>query len=141
MVVDAEAAVREWVNGPSGLAGTGQPLSLGAHLKRLRSPGAGAYALLLRVGGVPALTQERPVDQARVSASIYGRTKEAAEAGARAYANALEALSLGVRAVMGAAMCVAVDNISGPLAVDEHDTTREQYRYMVDADFYLTPAA
>lgn len=138
--VDAEACVRAWVNGPAGLTGAGRPLPLGAHLTRLRSPARGAYVLLSRVGGTSALTAERPVDQARVSASIYGRTKESAAAAAVAYANALEPLTLGVPAVMGAAKCVAVDDVAGPLAVDEHDTGREQFRYLVDASFFLIPA-
>ena len=141
MAVDAEGAVRDWINGRTDLAGEGMPLTHGAHLGRLRSPASGTYAYLLRIGGTRALTAERPVDQARISATVYGTTKETACLAATAYTTALEELD-GIPTRMGPlAVCVTVDNISGPLPIDDHETNREQYRYVVDADFYLWPAA
>jgi hypothetical protein len=141
VAVDAEGAVRDWVNSLQDLVGQGRPLQLGAHLGRLRSPGRGAYAYLLRVGGTPGLTAERPLDQARISATIFAPTKEIACAGAVAYANALETLD-GRPTPMGpAVVCQTVDNITGPVATDEHESNREQYRYLVDADFVLVLAA
>jgi hypothetical protein len=139
MVVDAEAAVRAWLNARDDLVGPGNPIQVGAHLNRLRSPGRGAYAYLLRVGGVPALTAETPLDQARISATLYAPTKEVAAIAATAYARALHVLSLGGPPVpMGPeAVCHVVDNIAGPTAIDDHESNREQYRYVVDADFYL----
>jgi hypothetical protein len=37
-------------------------------------------------------------------------------------------------------VCHTVDNITGPLAIDGDETSREQYRYLLDADFYLVLA-
>lgn len=143
MVVDAEAAVRAFINSRTGdLVGVGHPLRLGAYLNRLRSPGSGAYAYLTRVGGTPALTAEQPVDQARVSAAIYAPTKDIAAAAATAYATLLHALSLGgARTPMGEAVCLTVDNISGPLFIDDSESNHEQVRYLVDADFVLVDPA
>jgi hypothetical protein len=139
VVVEAEGAVRAWLNARADLVGQGKPIQLGAHLTRLRSPGRGAYAYLLRVGGLPALTAERPVDQARISVTLYAPTKETAALAATAYASALHVLSLGGPPVpMGPnALCRVVDNITGPTAVDDHLSQREQHRYVVDADFFL----
>jgi hypothetical protein len=139
VVVDAEAAVQAWLNSRTDLVGQGNPIPLGARLNRQRSPGRGAYAYLLRIGGVPALTAENPFDQARVSATLYAPTKEAAAHAATAYANALHALHVGGPPVpMGPdAVCRAVDGITGPNAFDDHESNREQHRYVVDADFFL----
>lgn len=142
MSTDAEGAVRDWINSlTTDLVGLGNPLQLGAHLDRLRSPARGSYALLIRVGGSRSLTAERPFDQARISASIYGTTKQSAANAAVAYVNALEALD-GRRVSMGEAVtCQAVDNIFGPTAIDAHLTGEEQWRYLVDADFFLILAS
>ena len=142
MWVDAEGAVREWVNSRTvDLVGQGNPILLGAHLDRLRSPARGVYVWLLRVGGGQALTAERPADRARISASIYGLTKESAAAAAVAYANALEQLQ-GRPTPMGpSAVCLTVDSITGPLATDPAQVSEDRFRYLVDADFYLVPAS
>lgn len=143
MVIDAEAAVRDFINSRTGdLVGVGHPLQLGAFLNRLRSPGKGAYAYLTRVGGTPALTAEQPIDQARISAAIYAPTKEIASAAANAYASVLHTLSLGGhRTPMGDAVCLVVDGISGPLLVDDTESNHEQVRYLADADFLLADPA
>lgn len=141
MYVDAEGAVRDWVNSLTSLVGEGNPLLLGAHLDRLRSPARGCYAWLLRVGGTPELTAERPVDRARISASIYGLTKESAAAAAVAYANALLTLE-GRRTPMGLdVVCLAVDSIAGPTAIDPSSVTEDRHRYLVDCDLLLAPAS
>lgn len=141
MAVDAEGAVKAWIDSlTTTLVGLGNPLQHGAHFNRLRSPATGAYALLYRVGGGRALTAERPFDQARISATIYAPTKETACRAAVAYANALEGVN-GAPVVMGDAVCQVVDNITGPLAIDDSTTDREQHRYMVDADFFLVLAS
>ncbi|MUN41403.1 hypothetical protein [Actinomadura litoris] len=143
MVVDAEAAVRAFINSRTGdLVGVGHPLQLGAFLNRQHSPGRGAYAYLTRVGGVPTLTVEQPVDQARISAAIYAPTKLIAARAATAYASLLHTLSLGgTRTPMGEAVCLTVDNISGPLLIDDSESNHEQFRYLVDADFLLADPA
>lgn len=133
--VAAVTAVRAWLNGRDDLVGEGNAFPLGAHRALLRSPGQGAYVLLSRVGGGPGLTAEDGVDRARISASVYAGTDEAAENAATAYRNAVEGLS-GAPAPMGTAQCLVADNISGPLLIDQH-AAGDQFVYAVDADFYL----
>lgn len=139
MAVDAEGAVRDWVNARQDLVGEGGPIPLGAHLgDGLRSPGRGAWVLLLRVGGTRGLTAERPMDIARISATVYGTTKETAAAGATAYATALEGLD-GAPVAMGPlVVCHVVDNITGPSAVPDGSG---EHRYLVDAEFVLALAS
>jgi hypothetical protein len=132
----ALAAVRAWVNTNTALVGPGRPLAQGAYLEPPRSPGAGAYALLSRVGRAGDLVAEETVDSPRITATILAGTLEAAEAAAVAYANAVDSLR-GVRAQMGNVSCLVADNITGPLYIDLHRSTQEQYQFLVDADFYL----
>jgi hypothetical protein len=134
--VAAVTAVREWLNGRADLVGTGNPIQLGAHRKRIRSPGQGAWVLLSRVGGSGDLLAEETVDRARIGAVIYAGTDEAAEAAAVAYANAVEGLA-GDPVAMGSSRCLVADNITGPQLIDQHASDGEQYAYQVDADFYL----
>jgi hypothetical protein len=137
MALDGEGIVRSWINDSSGLTGEGKPIRHGAHLKRLRSPGSGAYIRLLSIGAGPDLTAETPVSRVRLSATVYAGTKEASASAAVAYATVLEGMN-GAPVRMGDYRCLLVDAISGPLPIDDQDTTKEQFRYMVDADFYLT---
>jgi hypothetical protein len=134
--VVATPAVRAWVNALP-IVGRGNPLALGAYLEPPRSPGAGAYALLSRVGRAGDLVAEETVDSPRISATILAGTYEAAEIAATAYATAVDSLR-GIRAAMGDATCLVADNITGPLYVDLRRSTQEQYQFLVDADFYLT---
>jgi len=138
--VDAEAAVRAWINGNASLTGgAAPPITQGAHLKRLDSV-RGTYVHLLLINTTTGLIAEAPIGCARISGTVYGGKKDTAEAAARAYANELwSVLRLGQLPVtMGAATCRVIDNITGPLAIDDYETSHEQYRYLVDADFYLT---
>lgn len=134
--VIAVTAVRAWVNSLDTLVGAGNPLTLGAFRQHPRSPGQGAYAVLSRIGRGADLIAEETVDSPRISASIFAGTDEAAEIAAVAYCNHLDALR-GAPAAMGDAHCLAVEDIVGPLLVDNHDSDREQYQVMVDASFYL----
>jgi hypothetical protein len=139
--VDSEAAVRAWINANASLTGgTAPPLSQGAHLKRLDSV-RGTYVRLLLINTTTGMTAETPIQLARISGTIYGGKKDTAEVGARAYANELWSLILTgkIPCAMGSATCRGVDNITGPLPIDDFESTHEQYRYMVDASFYLTP--
>lgn len=132
--IDAEDVMRGWVNGltgANGLVGVGNPLALGAHLHRLRSPFRGSYALLSTVGSPDSLTEERVTFSCRVSASIYGITKENAAQAALAYANRLLTLSQ-LHPVVDGVQLAAADGITGPLYLPD---TEE--RYMVDADIYF----
>jgi hypothetical protein len=138
--VDSEAAVRAWINANATLTGgTAPPLSQGAHLKRLDSV-RGTYVHLLLIATTTGMTAEIPITQARISGTVYSGKKDA-EIGARALANELQSLIVLSRfpVTMGAATCRAVDNVTGPLAFDDYESAHEQYRYLVDADFYLTP--
>lgn len=135
-MLDAEAVVRDWVNNHPVLSGPGNPLAAGAHLKRIRHQGV--YAFLLTVGTPADIVHEVPVGKARISATIYGPTKEAASRGAVAYGSLLEQIQLGHQERMGDYTCVMVDNITGPIPVDDALTTREEFRYLVDADFWIT---
>ena len=133
--VDAEAAVRDWINSLTAtLVGAGRPLAQGAHLKRLRSAAGTCYALLSVVGGTTGLAPEAPHHRARISASIYGPTKEAAATAAVAYANTVAGLR-GAPQPMGAASCLCAADVTGPLYVIDID----EPRYLVDADFYFRP--
>jgi len=134
--VDAEGALRDWINSVSGLTGQGNPISLGAHLKPLRSPASGSYVRLLLLTSSPELTAERPIGRARVSGTIIGGTKEAASKAATAYANQLASLK-GEPVLMGSCLCLIADNIVGPQAINDQDTDKNQYRYLVDADLYF----
>lgn len=133
--VDAEGAVAAWVNVQTDtLVGQDNPLAKGAHLHELRGASTVCYALLSLIGGSPVLAAESPDHRARISASIYGPTKEAATAAAVAYANAVVALD-GRAAAMGDATCLVVDpdSITGPLWSPDGAGPR----LLVDCDFWL----
>lgn len=135
MAVDAEGIVRGWINARSDLVGPGKPLERGAFLKRLRSQGI--YAHILTVGTPVDLTAERSVGRARISATIYASTKKAASDAAVAYTSVLESVN-GAPEKAGDYKILIVDNITGPLPIDDQLTTREEFRYLVDADFWIT---
>jgi len=135
MALDIEHIVKDWINTRSDLVGPSRPLPRGAHLKYLRSQGA--YAFLISIGTPTDLTAETPVGRARISATIYAATKQASANAAVAYMNVLETLK-GVPEKAGDYKILIVDNISGPLPLDDHLTTREEFRYLVDADFYVS---
>lgn len=135
--VIATAAVLAWVNAHPTLSGPGNPLDQGAFRSQVRSPSRGAYLELYRIDGADALTAEEPVDQARIAGIIYAATPEAGENAAVAYANALAALS-GAPVPMGDAVCLLVDEITGPQFLDDQaGANGEQYAWQVDATFYL----
>jgi len=135
MAVDVEGIVKDWINSRSDLVGPGKPIVRGAFLKRIRSQGV--YVHILLVGTPLDLTAETPVGKGRVSATIYGSTKKAASDGATAYASVLETLK-GAPEPAGDYKILVVDNITGPLPIDDHLTNREEFRYLIDADFWIT---
>lgn len=132
--LDSEGLVREWVNAQSALVGAGHPLPLGAHLKRLRSPFRGSYVLLSRVGGSPDPAEEVNVDQALISGSVYGITKQGAATAAAAYANLL-ASATGLPAAVTGGRLIAVTAITGPNYIPDGD----EERYLVDGVFLIQP--
>jgi len=131
-VVDAEGAVRDWINSRADLYGDGHPIEKGAHLRRLRSPIRGAYVLLSVVSGSQAGSPEATTYVARVSASAFGIRKEGAIRAATAYAAAVGGLA-GVPVMMGSARCLYASAITGPIDLTELD--EDEPRYAVDADF------
>lgn len=134
--VAAVSIVRDWLNSIDTLTGSGKPIALGARRRHPRSPGQGAYALLSRIGRAADLVSEELLDSPRISASIYAGTDEAAELAAVAYANTVSSLT-GSPVLMGDERCLVADDVVGPLLVDNHDSEREQWQYLVDASFYL----
>jgi hypothetical protein len=135
--VAAVTVVRDWLNSLPDLVGQGKPLALGAFRRQIRSPGQGAYLVLSRIGRAGDLVAEDLLDSPRISASIYAGTDEAAELAATAYANTLAGL-VGSPAVMGDHRCLLVDDIVGPLLIDNSDSEREEYQYLVDASFFVS---
>jgi len=135
-MLDVEGIVCDWLNTRTDIVGPTKPLNAGAHLKRIRHQGC--YAYIIATGTPADLVQEVPTGKARISVTIYGMTKEVAARGAVAYGTILERIALGVTEKMGDYKCVAIDNITGPTPVDDQLTTREEHRYLVDADFWIT---
>lgn len=130
--VDAEEAVRAWINGLTSLVGAGNPLAKGAHLHELRGAATACYAELQLTGGSAALSAENPDHRAAMSALIYGPTREAAALAATAYANAVEELD-GRPAAAGSATALVADNVAGPTWAPDGIVPR----YLVSAEFYL----
>jgi hypothetical protein len=131
---------RSWAATRTRSTRTAPILAKGAHLSADPLHGARnvCYALLNQVGGSTALGAENPDQRARISARIYGPSKEAASLAATAYANALVALATGGPVAVTGALIVTVDpdTIAGPLWTPDFG----EPRYLVDADFYLRPA-
>jgi hypothetical protein len=139
--IAAEQAWAAWVNAHPGLVGPGNPLAGGAYLgAQVRSPANGAYAVGSRLSqAVPAVVAEDgSVDVARITALIYGGTVGSAEAAATAYANAVLALT-GAPVLMGdsGVKCLASDNLSGPMYVEQPSGGGEQFTFEVAADFVM----
>lgn len=135
-MIDVEGIVCDWLNTRTDIVGPSRPLNAGAHLKRIRHQGC--YAYIIAVGTPADLVQERAIGKARISVTVYGMTKEVAANGAIAYGTLLEHIALGHPEKMGDHVCLTVDNIIGPTPVDDQLTTREEHRYLVDADFWIT---
>lgn len=137
--VDAESVVRAWLNSRTGtLVGVGNPLPLGVHLRALRSPDRGAYAIMERIGGFDD-RGDAPIDTARLSFQVYASTKEAAAIAATALANELRTGLDGTQrtvVVDGATRRIlGVDSITGPSFYPDGD----EARYVVDALILVTP--
>jgi hypothetical protein len=132
--VDATGILKDWINTQTALVGDGHPLPLGAHLRLLRSPGRGAYAMLSKVGGDTGWTEEGVASRARISASIFGFTEEEATAASIAYANTVTQIRA-VKPIVRNCKIEMVDGITGPLVVP----STQGVQYLVDVDLYLIP--
>jgi hypothetical protein len=131
--VDAGGAVKEWVNTYPGLAGAGAPIPMGASLKQRDGAASVPYVYLLELPASLWAGAETPSMRARVSAQVYGPTKESASDAAKAYAEALLTLVLGTRTILPGvgATLVGADNVDGPQWFPDG----EEPRYIIDADF------
>ena len=134
-MLDVEGIVTDWINSRADLVGNGKPIKRGAHLKRLRSEGT--YIQIMAIGTPASLTAESPTARARISGTLYASTKQAACNAAVAYVTVLEKLQGAVERA-GDYKILIVDNITGPLPLDDQLTTREEFRYQVDADYYVS---
>lgn len=135
--VDAEALLQEWINSQADVVGSGNPITLGAHITRgaLRSPAKGSYVLLERIGGFDTWLNEAPSDTARVSGSVFGPSKAAAARAAYAYANRLRRIPY-LRPAVGGSQLVAIDALTGPLYVPSKDGDAQ---YLVDVSIAFVP--
>lgn len=141
--VDAEGIVGDWVNTLAGLVGSGNPLAGGAkHKHRRATPYSGAY-LLLKAGQADDNYMTGMAARHILFGEVWGTSQKQACDAAVAYANALRQLEAGntpmPTALAPVAVCVGVDNISGPRWAP---TAAADARYLVDATFvlYAVPA-
>lgn len=139
-MIVAETAIQAWTNAQPGLTGDGNPLSRGAYLRSQRSPADGAYAVLARQPGAPALVAEHDpgLDSARIVANFYAGTIPTAEAAAAAWGTAVQALT-GVPAPCGdtGIQVLVSDTVTGPIYVPTPPDAGEQYCFQVSAVFTL----
>lgn len=126
--IDAEQAVRVWLNSLTDLVGAGNPLVKGVHLNPLHGDHL-SWAEQQSTGGSAALSAENPDMRAALSWLVYGRTREAASTAAVALANALETLD--GRAFEGGLL--VADNVTFPYWTPDGPVAR----YAVSAELYL----
>jgi len=146
MTVQAEKAVRAWVNSRTDMVGyppgAPGPLGHGAFLIGQKFPSGGAFAVISRANG-PAqqmvAEDTGEIDCAQVLAEIFGATQAAAETAAAAYATAVRGLT-GAPVAMGdsGVTCMVADNVTGPMDISVPPDQGELYLFHVTADFYLT---
>lgn len=130
---DAAGAMRLWIlSRTATLVGVGNPLQLGAHLKRIDGGQAAAYALLEELPGSRSLdSAENPDMMATISAQVYGGTRETATAAAVALAEELSTQLQGVPASVAGALILAVDDIQGPTWAPDADVPRLLVQFTV----------
>lgn len=139
--VDGIEAVRAWINDFSGVAGEGRLLPLGAHSWLTRSPGQGAYALLVYAGGGVMDGDATFTAQPRISANVYAGTELAARTAAVALREAMEQFQYQPPVIVtldpqrggGRALVQTVDNITGPTPLPDDG-------YLIDAVWTLSPS-
>jgi hypothetical protein len=123
--VDSAAAMREWINGRTvTLTGVGNPLQLGAHLKKVTGGQPVTYAYLEEQVAFLSVTAESPDMIAVLSAQVYGGTREAATAAAVALAEELSTQLDGRPAAVTGALILALDDIQGPSWLPDGDLPR-----------------
>lgn len=103
MAVNAEGALRDWVNSQTVAAAPASPLQSvltgGADLATRRGTGEAPYAVITRIGG-PSTVGLAPVDRPRFQVEVLSSNRKTAERAAVALSTALEAM-WGAPVVMG----------------------------------------
>lgn len=134
--VDPLTAVETWINthGAGTLVGAGTPLANGVHLKRVRSPGQGAWALATWIGTTPD-PSEAHLTTPLLSFSVYATEEPCARRAAIALANWLSQAE-GQPIPLGDAILACCDSITGPLFAPDGG----EPRYLVDALMTFEPA-
>lgn len=124
--VDAIGAMAAWINSrTAALAGAGNPLQLGAHLKRLGGGEPATYAFLEeQFSSRSEDSGENPDMMAALSAQVYGGTREAAAAAATALAEELSTELCGREVAAAGALLFVADDIQGPSWFPDGDTAR-----------------
>lgn len=121
---NALEVAKVWINGRAGLVGLGNPLRLGAHLKKLGGGEPSTYAYLeenLSLRSADAA--ENPDMLAALTAQVYGGTREAATNAAIALAEEVNRLEGAAEQVAGALLMVA-DDIQGPAWLPDGEKPR-----------------
>lgn len=132
-VVDAERAIKEWINQQADLSGPGKLLAKGATLARLQGALTATYALVSHTGGGTAFGAESPDWRAAMTVQVYGPSKETASRAADALAVTLVTRLAGKPADVPGGRIIVVDNLSGPLWSPDFD----EPRYTLSFDAYL----
>lgn len=124
--VDALGAMRAWIDlRTATLVGAGNPLQLGAHLKKISGGQPVVYAYLEeQLSRRSDDGAENPDMLAALSAQIYGGTREAATLAAVALAEEMSAELDGRPASVPGALIMAVDDIQGPAWFPDGDLPR-----------------
>ncbi len=126
---DAADAMRRWISARPTLSGPGNPLWLGAHLKKLPANEQQAYAFLEEQFSLRSPDSgENPDLMSSLSAQVYGHTREAATRAALALAEELSTELEGRETVValadGSVILYAVDDITGPSWAPDGDRPR-----------------
>jgi hypothetical protein len=124
--VDALGVMRAWIDSRTAtLVGAGNPLQLGAHLKKVQGGQPVVYAFLEEQLSTRSLDAgENPDMLAALSAQVYGGTREAATKGAVALAEELSTVFDGTPVTIAGALIMAVDDIQGPAWFPDGDLPR-----------------
>lgn len=146
MSIAAQAAVRAFLNGREDLTdgNGGGVLAAGAHVKRLRSPSYGAYAVVERIqaeGSDGVFAEDDSVTRARTITYVYSANRELAEQAAAAVATAYSSLT-------GAPVVVETDagqtvkilasaDVVGPVFQEQPPDSGEEFCFTVTATFVL----
>lgn len=138
--VDAVGVMASWINSRTGaLTGPGNPLWLGAHLKRLGGGEPATYAFLEeQLSTVTPDSPENPDMAATLTAQVYGGSREAATIAAVALAEEWSTQLEGREVLVAdkGAIMYAADNIQGPTWLPDGVTPR----LLVNVSVRMRPA-